>query len=208
MEQGKCEFLSGNFEHSDRLLALALKNARSNFDKVGIYTIKIAQLNGQGQFHEAVAAMTEGLNMFGLNMPTLDQEEALQKATASEMALYQENMKGREIGDLDHLPLMQDEGMKACSQMLGTAFDSIVIGYPNLVPLYTTKVVNMSLQYGLSPYTSVGYGFFAIVLSGGFKDYASAYEFAACLVPQCSRSREASVSGNPGRVHRREPAAG
>jgi len=179
VEQGECEFLSGNFEHSDRLLALALKNARSNFDKVGIYTIKIAQLSGQGQYHDAVAALTEGLNMFGLNMPTLDQEEALENATASEMALYQENMKGREIGDLDHLPLMQDEGMKACSQMLGTAFDSIVIGYPDLVPLYTTKAVNMSLQYGLSPYTPVGYGFFAIVLSGGFKDYARAYEFAA-----------------------------
>ena len=43
-EQGECEFLSGHFDRSEQLLAIALENARSQFDKAAIYVIKIAQL--------------------------------------------------------------------------------------------------------------------------------------------------------------------
>ncbi|MEK8019511.1 MAG: serine/threonine-protein kinase PknK, partial [Candidatus Parabeggiatoa sp.] len=176
-EQGECEFLSGHFDRSEQLLALALENARSQFDKAAIYVIKIAQRAGQGQFYEAVATLIEGLNLFGLNVPTLDQ--GYEQATATEIALYQDNMKNRQIEDLWHLPLMQDEEMKVCSQMIAMAFDSIAIKLPNLLAFYATKTVNMSIQYGLSPFIPVGYSFFTIICSGGFKDYTSAYQFAA-----------------------------
>ncbi|RKZ45454.1 MAG: serine/threonine-protein kinase PknK [Candidatus Parabeggiatoa sp. nov. 3] len=176
-EQGECEFLSGHFDRSEQLLAIALENARSKFDKAAIYVIKIAQRAGQGQFYEAVATLIEGLNLFGLNVPTLDQ--AYEQATATEIALYQDHKKNRQIEDLWHLPLMQDEEMKVCSQMIAMAFDSIAIKLPNLLAFYATKTVNMSIQYGLSPFIPVGYSFFTIICSGGFKDYTSAYQFAA-----------------------------
>jgi len=178
-EQGECEFLSGHFAQSDQLLALALDKAHSKFDKTDIYVIKLAQLSGQGKYREAVAMAIEALNMFGLNVPSLDQTEAQQQATNAEMARYQELMTNRLIEDFWHMPLMQDEEMKACSQIIAMAIDSLIIGFPELMTFYTAKMVNMSIQYGLSVYTPVGYTFFAIILSGGFKDYSSAYQFSA-----------------------------
>jgi predicted ATPase/serine phosphatase RsbU (regulator of sigma subunit) len=186
--QGECEFLLGHFDNSDQLLAIALEKAHSKFDKAEIYVIKIAQLAGQGKYHESVAAAIEALNMFGMNVPTLNQTEAQAKATAAEMVLYQENMKNRQIEDLYHLPLMQDEAMKVCSQIIAIAFDSLVIGVPDLLAFYATKIVNMSIQYGLSAFTPAGYSFFTIILSGGFKDYTSAYQFAA-LALQLNREK-------------------
>lgn len=178
-EQGECEFLLGNFTGSDQLLAIALEKAQSQFEKADIYTIKIAQLAGQGKYHESVAITIEALNMLGMNVPTLEQKEALNKATELEIALYQENLKTHRIEDLYHLPFMQDETMKVCSQLIAIAFDAIVIGVPEFVTFFATKMVNMSIQYGLSVFTPVGYSFFAVILSGGFKDYTGTYKFAA-----------------------------
>jgi predicted ATPase len=169
----------GHFDSSDQLLALALEKAQSSFDKANIYVIKIFQLAGQGKYQESVAIAIEALNMFGMNVPTLDQTEAQQKATESEMVLYQANMKNRQIEDLYHLPLMQDKVMKACSQIIAKAIISIIIGLPHLLAFYAIKMVNISIQYGLSPFTPVVYSFFAIIRSGGFKDYDGAYQFAA-----------------------------
>ena len=178
-EQGECEFLLGHFDRSDQLLALAAEKAQSKFDQAEIYVIKIALLAGQGKYHEAVATMIAALNMFDMNVPTLEQTEAQQQATTAEIALYQEQMKDRHIDDLYHLPLMQDEEMKVCSQIIGIAFDSIVIGIPDRLAFYATKMVNMSIKNGLSVYTPVGYAFFAAILSGGFKDYSGTYQFTA-----------------------------
>jgi len=178
-EQGECEFLSGNFDDSDQLLALALEKAQSKFDRAEIYVIKIAQLAGQGKYYDAAATMIKALNMFDMKVPTLDQTEAQQQATTAEMALYQENMTNRHISDLWQLPVMQDEAMKVCSRIIAIAIDSIVIGLPELLAFYTAKMVNMSIQYGLSPFTPVGYTFFAVILSSGFKDYTRAYQFSA-----------------------------
>ncbi|EDN72396.1 hypothetical protein BGS_0546 [Beggiatoa sp. SS] len=141
--------------------------------------IKIAQLAGQAIYHDAVATMIKALNMLGLRVPTLEQTEAQQQATAEELALYQDNMKNHQIEALYHLPLMQDETMKVCSRIIAIAIDSIVIGLPERLAFYTTKMVNMSIQHGLSPFTPVGYTFFAVILSGGFKDYTRAYKFSA-----------------------------
>jgi predicted ATPase/serine phosphatase RsbU (regulator of sigma subunit) len=179
-EQGECEFLSGHFARSDQLLAIALDNAQSQFDRTQVYVIKLALLAGQGKYREAVAMAIEALNRFGLSVPSLEQTEAQQQATETEMAHYQELMANRAIDDLWHLPLMQDDEMKACTQIIAMAIDSIAIGgFSDLLAFYTAKMVNLSIQYGLSAFTPVGYTFFATILSGGFKDYSRAYQFSA-----------------------------
>ncbi len=194
-EQGECAFLSGNFERSEQLLALALEKAQSKFDQAEIYVIKIAQLAGQGKYYDAVATMIKALNMLGLRVPTLEQTEAQQQATTAEMALYQENMTDRQITDLWHLPVMQDEAMKVCSQIIAMALDSLIIGFPNLLAFYTAKMVNMSIQYGLSAFIPVGYAIFAII-RGGFKDYTNAYQFAA-LALQLNQEKLPNYTARP-----------
>jgi predicted ATPase/signal transduction histidine kinase/DNA-binding NarL/FixJ family response regulator len=178
-EQGECEFLSSHFERSEQLLALAAEKAQSQFEQADIYVIKIALLSGQGKYHEAVVTMIEALNRFGMNVPTLEQTGAQQQATTTEIALYQEQMKSRQIEDLYHLPLMQNENMKVCLQIIAMTMDSIIIGIPELLAFYATKMVNLSIEYGLSVFMPFGYSCFAMILSGGFKDYNGTYQFSA-----------------------------
>jgi predicted ATPase/serine phosphatase RsbU (regulator of sigma subunit)/tRNA A-37 threonylcarbamoyl transferase component Bud32 len=178
-EQGECAFLLGNFQASDQLLALALEKAASKFHKADIYVIKFAQLAVQGKYHDAVATMIEALNMFDMKVPTLEQTELQEQATAAEMALYNDNMKERQIVDLWHLPPMQNEGMKVCSRLIAIAIDSLIISFPERLVFYTAKMVNISIEYGLSAFIPTGYAIFATILSGGFKDYGNAYQFAA-----------------------------
>lgn len=178
-EKGESEFLLGHFEQVEQLFAIALEKAQSPFDKADIYILKIRQLSAQGQYQAAIATTITGVNMFGLNVPTLEQTELQDKATATEIALYQERMKNRDIEGLWNLPLMQDEKIKVCCKMIASVFDSIVLGRPELLTFYATKMVNMSIQYGLSDSSPVGYVYFAITLGLDFKDYTSAYEFSA-----------------------------
>jgi predicted ATPase/signal transduction histidine kinase len=171
-EQGECEFLRGNFERSEQLLAIALEKAQSKFEKAKVYLIKITQLSGQGKYLQALATMIEALNLLGMNVPLLDDSYA--KATAVEIALSQT----RQIEELWHLPLMQNQEMKLCTQIIAIATDSIIIGCPEMLAFYSAKMVNISIQYGLSTFIPTGYAAFAIVMSAG-KDYTRAYQFAA-----------------------------
>ena len=181
-EQGETEFLVGNYKNSNKLLDEALAQAHSTFDKAQIYTIKVAQLAGQGQYIDAISATIDGLNMLGLDVPTLEETERQEQATGAELALYQENMGKRGVADLYNLPVMQDEAMNFCTQLIAIAVDSLGIAMPALHPYYTAKVVNTSIEYGLSEYTSINYVSFSLIPNILFKDYDSTYEFARLAI--------------------------
>lgn len=178
-QQGECEFLVGNFAKADKFLVLALAKAQSKFEQADIYVLQLVQLAGQGKYNQAVATAREALNRFGMNLPALEQTWALQKASAMELALYPQNLNNRQIADLWNLPLMQNPAMQVCSKIIAIALDSIMtLGLPDLLAFYTTKLVNISLQHGLSVFTPMGYALFAVVLSNDFRDYEGAYQFA------------------------------
>ena len=175
IDLGEVEFLTGNFEASDKLLDLALKSAARDLDRSRVYLIKIAQLAGQGEYVQAVSASIRALNMFGLDIPDIESEE-LERAIQTELDLYSKNMENRGIAELYELPDMENENIRACTQIIATAMDSIVIGVPQYAPLFTSKMINLSIEYGLSEFVPAGYAFFSTVQAIRFKDYTGAYE--------------------------------
>ncbi|MDM8526567.1 AAA family ATPase [Anaerolineales bacterium HSG24] len=175
-EQGEAEFLVGNHDRSNELLNIALERAISKFDKAAVYIIKIAQLVGQGQYPDAIAVTREVLNLFGLNIPAVEQTELIKKATETELALYKENMQSRQIKDLWDLPPMEDEEMKVCSQAMGKVMVAIVLGVPQLLALCTTKMVNISIEYGLSDSVPASYVFHSFTEALVLNNLEAAYD--------------------------------
>ncbi|OQY46378.1 MAG: hypothetical protein B6242_07890 [Anaerolineaceae bacterium 4572_78] len=178
-EIGETVFLAGDSANSDMYLNIALEHANSKFDEARVYTIKIIQFAAQGKFKDAVGIGTTALRMLGMNVPDADDPVAIKKLTQIEMALYQKNMQKYSVEDLYHLPLMQDETMKICTETIAIMSDSIAILFPHLLGFYITNLVNTTIKYGLSRVSPVGFVFNSIVQASVFHDLSSAYRFIA-----------------------------
>jgi len=178
-EQGETELLLGNHDKSNYILDKAHSKARSKLDKAAIDIIKIAQLAGQGQYPEALSIAIETLNMLGMNMPTLEQTELIQEATEQELALYKANMKDRQIETLAEISLMNDEVMLTCSQIVSMVIGAITLGTPQMLPLVTGKMINVTVEHGLSKYMPVIFVFHGVVEGVVLNNYDGAYRFSA-----------------------------
>ncbi|MCB9230916.1 MAG: AAA family ATPase [Bacteroidia bacterium] len=178
LEQGESEYLAGRFDNSDVLLEIAEEKSLDKFDRIKVKGIKLAQMSGKGMFMEGVKILIESLNMFDMNVPTLEEKEKYPEAIQAEFALYRKNMEGRKIEDLFYLPELTDEGVRACALVMASSLDLFTVSVPQLRPYYVTKLVNLSLQYGLSPFMAPPYTLFASILNMDFLDYDAAWGFA------------------------------
>jgi len=176
-EKGESEYLSGDFHNADQSLNIALGHSQTKSEQAEVYVVKIGQLAGQGQYVEALGVSRKALQLFGVDLPELADQQAVEEATATEMMRYAENMDGKPIDSWMDLPLMENEEMVLCTQILSLSLDCAIIGVPQVLGLYITKLLNLSFQHGLSKYTAVGIAWFATV-QASLKKYKDAYQYA------------------------------
>ncbi|OJJ19283.1 hypothetical protein BKI52_20945 [marine bacterium AO1-C] len=176
-EKGESEYLSGNFETAEKSLTSALEYAHSKLEKAEVYAIKIAQLSGQGEYVKAVNISQKALQLFGVEVPDLDNQEAIDAMTMQELTAYQQAMEGKEIRYLFDLPLMENQEMAISTRILTLSLDCAIISVPQVLAFYIVKMLNLSLTHGLSKFSSIGVCWYGIVLASQ-KRYNEAYEYA------------------------------
>jgi len=174
LERAECELLTGNFDEAERLLSQLVRKGASRVDKAAAYSLKIHLHVVRSEIPQGVAAALECLRLFGIDMPPNPTREEVQ----DEYEIVWRTLKERSIETLIDLPLMTNPEMHAAMRVLAFLTGPSLYTDNNLYYLHFCKMVNLSLEYGISDASTFGYAGFGVILCQPFLRYAEGYRFA------------------------------
>ncbi|MEH1846025.1 MAG: AAA family ATPase [Nostoc sp.] len=166
-------YLNGDFEGMEQITALVLQEAQTIFDKVKIYEIQIVAKTTQSQMLQAIAIATDALLQLGVEFPSESDAADIDKA----LQAIASQLQDREIAKLVDLPIMTNPTSVAAMQLLAKLFPAVFVGMPGLLPLLSSKMVSLSLQFGNTPTSMVGYAIHGLVLCAVLGEVETGYSF-------------------------------
>ncbi|MEO8402543.1 MAG: AAA family ATPase, partial [Gammaproteobacteria bacterium] len=172
-EAASAAYLSDNFTESDKLSNLALTQITSVLDQTKIYETKIYTEIARNAPAEAVAISLEVLKKLGISFPkkprTLDVLISLLKTKLL--------LLGKKRDRLVNLPTITDPYRLAACNILSAGIAPAYFATPLLFPLFTLKLLNLSIRYGYSKGTPAAYASYGIILCGILGDVKHGYWF-------------------------------
>jgi len=166
-------YLNADFDGMEQLAERVLQKARTILDKVKIYEIQIAALTAQSQMLEAIAVARDALLQLGVELPTEPDETKISKVLQN----LANQQSGKRIEELVDLPVMADAKTQAAIQLLGTLFPPVFLGMPGLLPILSSMMVSLSIEFGNAPASTVGYAIHGMVLCAFLGEVEMGYGF-------------------------------
>ncbi|MEB3827534.1 trifunctional serine/threonine-protein kinase/ATP-binding protein/sensor histidine kinase [Phormidium sp. CCY1219] len=172
-ERALVEYLTGNFEGSERYIYLTLEQAKTVLEKAEIYNLLLVQYALSGEYEQAVKIGKEALAMLDIELPA----EGLSDAIATEFAAAKAKWAGKDIASLIESEEMTLPEKKVALKLLTNVAPPAYLSDPQLWTAIVLKGVNISLDYGSIPESCLSYTNYGLLLSSVFGEYKSAYEF-------------------------------
>ena len=166
-------YLNADFDGMEFLAAEVLQHAQTILDRVKIYEIKIAAQTAQIKVLETIAVARDALLQLGIELPTTPDEASIGKA----LQALAGHLGDRKIEQLIDLPLMTNPQTHAAMQLSGMLFPPVFQGMPGLLPLLSSTMVSLSLQFGNAPASTVGYAMHGMVLCAFFQEVETGYGY-------------------------------
>ena len=173
LERAECEFLTGNFERAEQLIAELLARAASKLDQAAVYHQKILLHTVKSENTEAVDTALTCLRLFDIDIPAHPTWEQVH----AEFETVWQTLDGRPIESLIDLPLMTDPEVLAAMRVLSTLLTSAYVTDLNLLCLHLCRMVNISIQHGMSGASAHGCGWLGTILGPVFRRYSESYRF-------------------------------
>ncbi|MEH2088320.1 trifunctional serine/threonine-protein kinase/ATP-binding protein/sensor histidine kinase [Nostoc sp.] len=171
-------YMSITFEQIEKWAEIVLQQAKTAVDKMKVYAVKVQGYMAQVKKLEAVNIGLEALELVGVSLPKSPQPSDIQQAITQTVS----NLQGKKIEDLINLPLMTDMEKLAATKMLASIFTPTYQAAPALLPLVTCELMNLSINYGNSPFSTSGYVFYGMLLNSVFQDIESGYQFGQLAI--------------------------
>ena len=173
LERAECEYLTGDFDTAERLIAELLRRAASKVDQAAVYHRKIQLHVVKSESPQAVASGLACLQLFGIDIPAHPTQEQVE----AEYETVWRNLAGRPIEDLIDLPLMTDPELRGAMQVLADLHGSAHFTDLRLLCLFLCRMVNLTLQHGAAAASAHAYGFLGVILGPVFHRYREGYRF-------------------------------
>jgi PAS domain S-box-containing protein len=174
LERAECEFLIGNGDKAQELIEKLLARAASNIDKAAAYQLKVLLHTVKAENAQAVDSALECLRLFDIDLPAHPTVEQVH----GEYAAVCRNLDGRSIESLIDLPLMTDPELQAAIQVLSVSTPPSYDTDIRLFCLLVCRMVNVSVQHGMSGASAHGYAHLGSILGPIFHRYSEAARFA------------------------------
>ena len=172
LERAECEFLTGNLDKAENLIAELLQRAASKVDLLAAYTLKVELYTAKSESTRALDSALTCLRLLDIDLPmrpTLDQVHA-------ECEVIWRTLDGRTIESLIDLPLMTDPDMGAVIRLLAVLNPSAYYTDFHLYCLIACRMTRIVLQYGISDASTLAH--FGNILGPAFHRYRDGYRFA------------------------------
>ena len=175
LERAECEFLSGNFERAEQLIAELLQRASSQFDLAAVYQLKILLHTVKSENSEALGSALTCLHLFGVDPPAHPTWEQVQL----EYEMVWQTLDGRPIESLIDLPLMTNPELQAVTDMLSAMLPPAYFTNFNLFCLLVCRIVNVSMEYGVNGASANAHAYCgSVVVGSAFHRYREGFRFA------------------------------
>src|SRR6266404_5210129 len=174
LERAQCEFLIGNFDRAEQLIAELLQRGASRVDQAAVYHLKIQLHIMKSENHEAVASALTCLRLFGIDLPAHPTQEQVQ----TEYDTVWQTLDMRPIESLIDLPLMTDPEMQAAMQVLSVVSPPAYLTDFRLCCFQACCMVKVGMQHGTSGASALAFGYFGSFLGPVFHRYTDGYRFA------------------------------
>jgi GAF domain-containing protein len=171
LECAECEVLNGAFEEAARLCELVLERAKTAIDKTPAYSLQIRIHTTRMQSKEAIETGIQCLGLYGIAL-SMHPEEAL---VVAEIQAIRDELAGRRIEELAHLPKMADPEMIAVMGILNDLCLTAYFVSPVLARQVICRMVRISLEHGNTGASAVAYATFGMSLCEKWSEYRIAY---------------------------------
>ncbi len=159
LERAECEYLSGHEANCEALLEQILSNSRCDANRALVFRLRMRLYQLRGNFGFAVVAGLEALRLSGIVFPQNDHD--IRQAIEDRHREIRDELQGKRILDLVNLPHATDSWAQATLELLAELIANSYFSSP-VFPLVVFKLVDISLKYGNTADSTLGYAFFAI----------------------------------------------
>lgn len=187
-EAAEAAYLSTDFEQMERLTQIVLQQAKSLLDKVKVYEVKIQTYIAQNKPLSAINTALSVIKLLGISFPQQPSQSDIQ-LNLEEVKL---NLTGKRIKDLIDLPLMTDPLKQAAMHIISSIISPAYIAVPELIPLLTFKIVNLSVKHGNTPISAIGYVTYGLILCSA-AEIEDGYQFGKLALDLVERVNAESL---------------
>ncbi|MEA5500093.1 AAA family ATPase [Limnoraphis robusta] len=184
-------YLGGDLEQMETLGNKILNHAKTPFDQVRVYQVKIEALTAQGQFTEAIATALAILQQLGVELPATPSPEDVETAFKT----VSDAIAGRSPNELLNLPQATDVNILAAARILTSAAPVAYLSEPQLYLLVVLKKVYLSVVYGNESTSPFAYASYGILMCGVIRNVELGYEFGQLALDLLSHYPNSELKG-------------
>lgn len=167
------EYLNGHFDKSVGYINIILNHAQTVLEKVDIYSLLVIQKTVMAHYQEAIDIGFQALGLLGVDLKSQDLQQLFQR----KINQVKDRLQNKTMADLLNAPLMTRPDIKATMKLL---YNLAALGYIVNLPLYAlsaTIMVNLTLQYGNSEESTLGYAVYGMILNSKLNEIELSYQF-------------------------------
>jgi signal transduction histidine kinase len=158
------------------------------------FEVKLNILNENHEMLQAVELLLRLLNELGFKIKRKPTNVDL----LIELVKTKKVLWNRRIHDLEHLKPMSNEAALLFMRLSAKCTTSIFSAAPELLPLIVFKQVQLSVRYGNSPYSPVGYAAYGFALSSILGQLDRGFQFGELAIRIAASNNSAEVLAKVG----------
>jgi PAS domain S-box-containing protein len=174
LECAECEFLTGELDRAEQLLAELLQRGVSKVDLAAVYELKVLLHIVKSENLQAIDSALACLKLFGIDIPAHPSWEQVQ----AEYETLWRSLEARPIEDLIDLPLMQDPELQAATRVLCALSNSAYVTDRNLFCFELCRTLNLSMRHGVNGASAHACGYLGFSLGPAFQRYPEGFRLA------------------------------
>ncbi|MCC5647286.1 AAA family ATPase [Nostoc sp. CHAB 5824] len=153
IKAAEAEYLNIHFKQANTLAQIALSNATNLLDRVRVYELQIQICMAQIELVKAIEIGLQVLEQLGISLAILEGEESLLIELPS-------------LATLSAMSVMTDPYKLCAMQILKLLCSPVFMAKPEIFPQIIITTINLCIEYGNSPLSAFGFGFYGLLLSG------------------------------------------
>jgi predicted ATPase/signal transduction histidine kinase len=158
----EAEYLNTNFDRSQHLADVVLKQAVNVLDKIKVYEIQIPSYVSQNQMLAAIETGLKALEISGFSLSEIPPE-----GLASIKLPYLEQ--------LENIPVMTDEYQLASMRILSAVISPVFVAKPEIFSKIVFTMVDFCVKYGHSALGAIAYSWYGLLLAGALGKIEAGY---------------------------------
>ncbi|MBN2737948.1 MAG: AAA family ATPase [Spirochaetales bacterium] len=187
LEYADSLFLSGNLMGTEILCGFLFKLSSNKFDTAMVHDLKTRVLEFQGRFYNAIDEIRKSLLLINIILPQDPQEIKLKTEEGINIMIKGLGNNPRKV--LDNLPIMTDKEKMLAIQLLYQLVPSARQYDPPLYTLATLMMLELTLKFGTTAYSSKCYVDCGVILCSRIQNHRTAYKLGEAAFGLITRHR-------------------